>query len=92
MFLYGIPIRTGWVRVIMTMTGPKGSSQGRPNTPHLGPVVNTIIDTIDRVPWLQHALNRNAIVDGDGLFLHAAVSMACVLVTVNVNSSGFAAD
>jgi hypothetical protein len=75
MFLYGIPIRTGWVRVIMTMAAPKSSSRGRPYTPQLGPVVNTIIDTIDKIPWLQHAVNRNAIVDGDGYFLHAAVSV-----------------
>jgi hypothetical protein len=29
---------------------------------------------VERWPALQHALNRNAIVDGDTYFMHAAVS------------------
>jgi Pheophorbide a oxygenase len=76
MFLYGAPTRPGWVRVIMTMTGPPGSGQGRPATPQLNPLLNAVIDFTDSIPWLQHAVNRNAILDGDGYFLHAAVSAA----------------
>jgi hypothetical protein len=74
MLLYGIPLRMGWVRIIMTMTGPPGSTLTRPMTPELPGVVNAAIDALDKVPWLQHIINRNAIIDGDGLFLHAVVS------------------
>jgi hypothetical protein len=32
-----------------------------------------MLNAIDRIPALQHALNRNAIIDGDSYFLHVAV-------------------
>lgn len=59
----------------MSFVGPPGSSQTRPVTPQLPPLLNMVIDFIDKVPALQHAMNRNAIIDGDTYFLHAAVSV-----------------
>jgi hypothetical protein len=73
MLLYGTPLRTGWTRVIMTFVGPSGSSLTRPMTPELPALVNAAIDVMDQVPWLAHIINRNPILDGDGLFLHAVV-------------------
>jgi hypothetical protein len=58
----------------MTFVGPPDSRQTRPATPQLPPFVNFMLDAIDKFPALQHALNRNAIIDGDTYFLHAAVS------------------
>jgi len=74
MLLYGIPTAPGHSRVVMSFVAPKGTSRTRPVTPQLPPLVNFMIDMIDKVPALQHALNRNAIIDGDTYFLHAAVS------------------
>ena len=74
MLLYGYPTTNGWSRVIVAMIGPKDSKQKRPATPQLGPVLNFLIDATQSLPVLVHALNRNAILDGDSYFLHAAVS------------------
>jgi hypothetical protein len=73
MLLYGVPTAPGHSRIIMSFVAPTGSSATRPATPQLPPLVNFMQDMIDKFPALQHALNRNAIIDGDTYFLHAAV-------------------
>ncbi|KAF6259816.1 pheophorbide a oxygenase [Scenedesmus sp. NREL 46B-D3] len=66
-------IAKGWSRVVMSFVGPPGSKQTRPATPQLPPALNWFIDNVvERFPALQHALNRNAIIDGDTYFMHAA--------------------
>lgn len=73
MLLYSAPSAKGWSRVVMSFVGPPSSKQTRPGTPQLPPLLNWFIDNIvERFPALQHALNRNAIVDGDTYFMHAA--------------------
>lgn len=74
MLLYGVPTAPGHSRVIMTFVAPPGSSATRPATPQLPAAVNFMLNLVDKFPALQHALNRNAIIDGDTYFLHAAVS------------------
>ena len=73
MLLYGIPSAKGQSRIIMSFVALQGSKATRPATPQLPAFVNFMLDVIDKFPALQHALNRNAIIDGDTYFLHAAV-------------------
>ncbi|WIA44126.1 hypothetical protein OEZ86_010468 [Tetradesmus obliquus] len=73
MLLYASPSAKGWSRVVMTFVGPPDSKQSRPVTPQLPPALNWFIDNVvERFPALQHALNRNAIIDGDTYFMHAS--------------------
>lgn len=73
MLLYGISTAPGWCRIIMSNIGPKDSKQTRPATPQLPAALNVLLNFIDNIPALQHAITRNAIIDGDTYFLHAAV-------------------
>eukprot|EP00877_Chromochloris_zofingiensis_P009253 jgi/Chrzof1/4581/Cz14g19030.t1_PAO3[v5.2] len=72
MLLYGISTAPGWCRIIMSNIGPKDSKQTRPATPQLPAALNVLLNFIDNIPALQHAITRNAIIDGDTYFLHAA--------------------
>lgn len=49
MLLYGIPTAPGHSRVVMTFVGPKGSRRTRPLTPMLPPLLNWMLDQIDKV-------------------------------------------
>jgi phenylpropionate dioxygenase-like ring-hydroxylating dioxygenase large terminal subunit len=71
MVLYATPAAPGWTRVFVSMLSPEGSTLTSPPMPNLPPFVRKIIAALDRMPALQHALNRNAILDGDDLFLAA---------------------
>lgn len=73
MLLYGTPTAKGWSRIVMSFIGPKSSNRTRPPTPALPPLLNWFIDNVlEKVPALQHAFNRNPIVDGDSYFMHYA--------------------
>jgi hypothetical protein len=68
LLLYNTPTATGTSRIIMSFVAPPGTHATR----QLPGWLNVILNGIDRVPALQHALNRNAIIDGDTYFLHVA--------------------
>lgn len=71
MLLYATPTKPGWSRVFVSMISPEGHALTSPPVAALPAFVRSIIALLDKFPALQHALNRNAILDGDDLFLAA---------------------
>lgn len=71
MLLYATPTKPGWSRVFVSMISPEGLPLSTPPMAALPAFVQRIIALLDKFPALQHALNRNAILDGDDLFLAA---------------------
>jgi phenylpropionate dioxygenase-like ring-hydroxylating dioxygenase large terminal subunit len=71
MLLFATPTKPGWSRVFVSMISPEGLTLSSPPVAALPAFVRSIIALLDKFPALQHALNRNAILDGDDLFLAA---------------------
>lgn len=65
----------------MTFIAPADSKLKRPDNPNLPPLAVWLVDNVfDKYISLQHAINRNAIIDGDTIFMHFAVRrLVCFL-------------